>query len=476
MSVQPPCPASAASQSADATVPIMRGIALLLLTTLLSACASRPSTPPPRETVAEAVSIGLGGSVWTGSDRDQAWREARLAALLSEPLDTAAALEVAALADQEILALLAELDAQRAATEQAGLLPNPSFRLMAMRMEAGRVSGVTMLDYGLMQDLIAVFTRGRRLAQAEADERARAFATAAAIMDRLWRAEAAYAQAVSAGERAGIWAQRGDLAMERAELARALASRGALSQTQATDRVAQSSRLLQMALEANDNATARKAALAEVLGLESANGIQLPDSAPEPASEPDSPEALRAAALDLRLDLLAAQANALRDAEAQALIERWRLLPSLGVGVAGEREADGVGALGAEIALTVPLFDQGQARLAGAEANLAASQARIAARERQIAAGVDRAFADWQREHNRLQQLSDQVQPELASLLAQHERNYRDGISDRFTVLDAADALLALAIDQLDANEARWLARIELSRQTGTALPLERSE
>lgn len=444
----------------------------LALALLLSGCAMSPSIPPPRETVAESVAIGLGDGLWPQAERDQAWREQRLATLLARPLDTTAALEVAALADFEIIALLAELDAQRAATEQAGLLPNPFFRLMAMRMEAGRVPGVTMLDYGLMQELVETLTRGRRLAIAEAAERAAAYRTAEKIMLRLWSAEAAYANAVAAGERAALWAQRGALAAEQTELAQALAGRGVLAQDRSAALQAEARQLGQRTTQARDDALVARAKLAEALGLPSSADLKLPDALPDSPADPDSPDALREAALRLRLDLLAAQATALRDDENLALIERWRYLPRLGVGVAGDREANGMGGLGIEIAATVPLFDQGQFRLSGAKANVAASQARIEARQRQVQAGVDRAFAQWQREHTRIEQLANDVQPELTTVLALRENNYRDGLSDRFAVLDAADALLALALDQLDASQALWLARIELARQTGSARPV----
>ena len=442
---------------------------LTLLGLAVASCAMAPRTEPPRETVAHAVTTGLSEGIWPGPDVDlDTWRQERLQTLLAEPLDTAAALEIAALSDFEIVALLAELDAQRAATEQAGLLPNPVLRFMTKFPERGR----TELDYGLMQDLVETLTRGRRLAIAEAAERAAAYRTAETIMLRLWLAEAAYVEAVAAGERADLWTQRGELAGERAELARALAARGILAQDRAAEQQARAARILQTALQAGDDAGVAKARLAETMGLASAGALRLPEALPEPPGEPESPEPLREAALRLRLDLLAAQATALRDEESLELIERWRYLPGFGLGVAGSRYAENNEGLGAEIALTVPLFDRGQARLAGAKADHAASQARIEARQRQVQAGVDRAFAAWQREQRRLDELEHTVQPELAQVLALRERSYRDGLADRFAVLDAADDLLALAIEQLDASEARWLARIELARQTGSARPV----
>ncbi|MCL4721607.1 MAG: hypothetical protein KJ041_06550, partial [Gammaproteobacteria bacterium] len=103
-----------------------------LLPLALGGCVLTPSDPPPRDTVAAAVRTGLGAPLGPvtapGQQVDEARRQ-RLAELLARPLDASAAVEVAALADHEILALLAGLDADRAATAQAGLLPNPLLRL-----------------------------------------------------------------------------------------------------------------------------------------------------------------------------------------------------------------------------------------------------------------------------------------------------------------------------------------------------------
>ncbi len=444
-----------------------------LLPLALGGCVLTPSDPPPRDTVAAAVRTGLsaplGPATAPGQQVDEARRQ-RLAELLARPLDASAAIEVAALADHEILALLAGLDADRAATAQAGLLPNPLLRLMVLRPESGS-GGDTMLDYGLMQDLVETLTRGRRLAIAEAAERAQVYRTAETVLLRLWAAEAAWVGGVAARERSDLWARRGALAGERAALADALAGRGVTDQGRATEQRARAAALLQAARQSADDAQVARARLAEALGLDSAQRVGLPATLPMPTWAMESPEELRAAARRLRLTVLEAQATALRDRETLALVERWRYLPRLGIGLAGERQADGMDAFGVEIAATLPLFDQGQARLAGARAAQAASAAQLEARQNRVQAGVERALAEWQREQQRDRLLASEVEPALARVLALREQSYRDGLADRFAVLDAADALLELALDRLAARESLWLARIELARQTGSAAP-----
>lgn len=447
---------------------ITRPLPVVALALLLTACAQSPATPPPRDTVDAAVATGLGAAVWPDGERSEAMRQQRVGTLLGGTLDVGDALEMAALADYEIAALLAELEAQRAATQQEGLLPNPAARLMAMLPRDG---GRIMLDYGLMQELVETLTRGRRLAIAEEAERAAAYLTAETILLRLWSVEVAWVEAVAAIERKALWVRREQLAVERAALADAFAARGVLAQEQAATQQARAAEALQRAAQVGDDAEITRARLAEALGLASSDGLKLPAQLPRQTGEPGSPEELREAALALRLDLLAAQATALRDRDSLQLVLHWRYLPRLGVGIAGDREADGSGGLGAEVAVTVPLFDQGQVRLAGAAARLAVSDARVEARRRQVQAGVDRAFATWQRERERVSRLGGDVRPALERVLELRERNYRDGLSDRFAVLDAGDELLALDMERLAAREAQWLARIELARQTGSALP-----
>ncbi|HBK55903.1 MAG TPA: hypothetical protein DDZ76_06430 [Xanthomonadales bacterium] len=444
--------------------------AALSLAILLAGCAAVPDGPHPRERLNEAVAVALGAPIAEAIDApDTAHREARIAELLASPLDRDAALELAALADHEIAALVIELDGQRAMTESAGLPANPSFRLMAMRMEAGRVPGVTMLDYGLMQDLVSLLDRDRRLAEAEAEERVRTFMSATRVLERLWSVESAHGLAVAARERTRLWRQRAEQAELAGRLAHDLVARGVLRQIDALPRWADSADRMQRAQQAEDQALALTAALAEALGLASAQGIRLPDALPAPTPDTRDAAGLRAAAVGLRLDLLAAQSAADRDRQALALIERWRLLPRLGLGLAGEREADGVGALGAELAVTVPIFDTGRQRLDAARARVQASDARIEAHRRRVQAAVDRAWSEWRIHDRRLAELQTRVRPELATRLALVEHGYRDGLFDRFTVIDAIDALLALDLDILDASQARLLARIELARQVGSA-------
>ena len=79
---------------------------------------------------------------------------------------------------------------------------------------------------------------------------------------------------------------------------------------------------------------------------------------------------LEALALANRLDLAAARAELESTVKALGLEKRFRFVGALDFGLAGEHDPDGTNLNGPSLRLELPLFNQGQARIARGEAQL----------------------------------------------------------------------------------------------------------
>jgi cobalt-zinc-cadmium efflux system outer membrane protein len=151
----------------------------------------------------------------------------------------------------------------------------------------------------------------------------------------------------------------------------------------------------------------------------------------------------------------------------------FRLLGDTGIGYEREEETDGARLSGPTLELELPIFNQGQARVARAEAQLRVARARLAHFELSSDNAVDAGA-------QRVQVLSDIVRIHREALVPQRETVVARSQEEQNYMLIGVFELIRAKTEEYDAYQSLleavrdyWLARVDLMRVVGSRLPSE---
>ena len=348
---------------------ITRPIFALIAGIALPAFGGPPFQQPSRP-VEESVKERTGVSIrW---QKDAAAREAALAdvrALLKKPLTVNRAVQIALLNNRELLATFEDVGVSAADLREAGIWKNPSFDLSVRfpdRAPTGaNWAGAAAFD---LLDLLMMPLRKRvaadKLAAAQlhvADAAVRLVAEVKMAVYALLADDAllAHRRTVTEIQRTAIdLAQRQHEAGNIADLV--------LAQQQA----AYNSARLELAM-AETHQREHREMLNRLLSLWGGDTAWKIAGELPPLPEGDvSLRGLESLAVAQRLDLAGAHRELAGVVRALGLTKKYRYIGALEFGVDTERDSDRTNLTGPTLRLEVPLFNQGQARIAKGEAEL----------------------------------------------------------------------------------------------------------
>jgi len=363
----------------------------------------------------------------------------------------------------------------KAEVVRAGLLPNPVLSLSLGFPIAG-AGGPTTIGASLVGDLASILTLGRRKGVAAAQLEQSVLELADAAVSLASEARAAHAHADFAGRAATFAEENAALVQRSLDLTERRVEAGEASKLDANRvRVL----LLQARVEASqfrsESDTARRALLT-IMGMPDGDAsFSIAQVLPEAHQfEPPGETEVIALAVTRRLDVAAAMAAA----EAAARSAGLAGVSWLGAegGAAYERDDSGRDTLGPSVSMGIPIFDTGQARVAGARAE-ARSASHAAEYVRQSAIGQARTA--WVRARTDadaagrfaadIAQLADD-NLELARLA------YDAGEEDLTVLLETQRQRISSKIELLKLRERAVRSRIDLARAVGGSLDVtERS-
>ncbi|GAB4113982.1 MAG: TolC family protein [Rubrivivax sp.] len=414
---------------------------------------------------------------WARRPEDLDRIERRVTELLARPLDMDAAVQLALLNNRGLQAALADLGITEAEVVQAGRLPNPGFRFG--RMTRG---DEIELERGLHLNLARLLAlprvqrlEARRLAQVQATV-AMQVLTLAADTRKAW------VQAVAAEESVRYSRQVMQAAEASAELARRMAQVGNFNRLQqAREQGFYADAALNLA-RAEQQQRATRERLTRLLGLwGEQTAFRLPERLPDLPARPRELPDIERLAIAQRLDVAAARAAAESTAANLGLTRATRFVNVLELGYARNRSNEAPPQTGWEIALELPLFDWGDARVARAEGlymqalHRAAETAINARSEVREAYGAYRSAWDIARHHR------DEIVPLKARIAEENLLRYNGMLIGVFELLADARSQIAGVQGAIDALRDFWLAQADLdmalvgkpslSAATGPALP-----
>jgi outer membrane protein TolC len=389
--------------------------------------------------------------------RDQDTR-AEVAALLAKPLGADAAVRVALLNNRGLQAALAELAIAEADFVQAGRLPNPGFSF-------GRVrgGGNTEIDRGLTFDLAALLTlpartgiERRRFEQAKLQAAMRAVTLAADT-------RRAYYAAVAAAQSSAFADQVRGSAEAAAELAARMRAAGNWSALDAARERAFYQDAVTRQAQAHLQAVTTREALVRLLGLWGPSlDFTLPDRLPDLPAAARSVTNAEAEALSQRLDVLIARQDAQATAQALGLTQATGFINVFDAGYANKSTTGAPRENGYEVALELPLFDWGGARVARARASYMQAVHRtgeIAVRAR---SEVRAAYASYRTAYDIARRYRDEVVPLRKQIADEVLLRYNGMLASTFELLAESREQLAAVDAAIAAQRDFWIADTNL--------------
>lgn len=419
---------------------------------------------PVRHGVAERTGLDIRWQA--SSDMDPEVR-AQVKELLRDELTLDEALRVALLENQELQAVFAELGMGRGAVADALALENPELEVeMRFPLHEHAEGNAPVIELAVMQDIMSVFTLGRRRDAAHARLQGARQRALAAALDLVAEVRRAY-YAVQAAEQIRQMRSTVYLTLEASyELKKQLHELGnitelALVQEQALYEQAR----LDLAASEAMAAEAREP-LNTLLGLwgEDAGAWIIPGRLDDLPDEPMSLDELEREAIlrsidldEMRWQMRAGHADA-------SVLRRRRWLPEVGVGASVEREAPGEWAVGPAVAIQLPVFDRRSGALLRNRAELEATKRRYAARAVEIRASARAARMRLTNARQRVLHLRDVLLPLRQRVLDQAMLQYNAMNLDLFSLLQAKRDQIETGRQYIEALRDYWTARATIDQ------------
>ncbi len=395
--------------------------------------------------------------IWSRDEATRVQIQARVDALLAQPLSADAAVQIALLNNPGLQAAFNILGIAEADLVSARRLPNPRFAIGRLT-RGSEVEWERSLHLNLARLLTMPMRIGieQRLFEQTRRELVLNVLRLAADTRKAW------VIAVTASQSAQYQQQAMDAAEAGADLARRMVQAGNWSKLrQAREHAFYADAALAAARAEGVKLQARER-LVRLMGLPDADMLALPDRLPElPESLPVlSNVEQQAMASRLDLQMMKLQTEAL--AKNLGLTRSTRLVNVLELGVMNNSSNEAPVQRGYEISFELPLFDWGQSRVAAAESRY--RQALERARETAVNARseVREAYAMQQSRYAIARHLRDEVVPLKKRISDENLLRYNGMLIGVFELLADARSQISAVNAAIEAQRDYWLAEADL--------------
>ncbi|MBI3513974.1 MAG: TolC family protein [Proteobacteria bacterium] len=394
---------------------------------------------------------------------------AAVATLLERPLTAEAAVQIALINNRRLQADYAALGIARADLVQASLLANPSFSAEIL-VGNGSVSPA----FSLVQNIFSLVTLPTRRTVASSALESAKLELGARILETAAATRRAYYTALADQQAAGLLRQVTSASEAAAELSERQTRAGNLSRRDQSVQQAQYAQAVFQLARAEARLASDRERLNRLLGL---FGDQvtwnLPDRLPEiPAAKPQL-DGLETVAIQHRLDLAGARQDLQTASYSLDIGRQLRLLSVLGLGIDVERDPDSKKWLtGPRVNVTLPIFDQGQGRIAGLEAQRRRTDRTFAALAIEVRSEVRETYARLIATHDSAAFYRTKVIPLQQQILAENQRLYNGMLISVYELLRSRQDQINAAREYIEALHDYWLARSDLERALAGPIPI----
>ncbi len=413
--------------------------------------------------VQTSVSTRLSAKV----DKDETGIDHRsdIHALLKKSLTPERAVQVALFNNKGLQAAFNDLGVSEAQFVQASLPANPSLSLLGITG-----GGAFDIEQRLTTNLLALFLAQPRQELAHAQIKAAQIKAIATTLQLATDTRAQFWRAVAVREQYATLNLARSSAQTTAELAQRLGQTGALGKLdQAREFVfhAELSARVQLAQTQVFLEHERLTRLMGLWGKETA--FVVPMRLPALPKKIITQKGVEAAAIQQRMDLKLARATLDVVARQYGLVQSTRLISVFDF-TSAQNNAGSSGTRsqlnGAEINLTIPIYDFGAARMREAEQAYRAGANRLADKAIAIRSQVREAFLTYRGAWSVARTYQLQVLPLRKTIEDEQLLQYNGMLADVFTLLLEARARLASQSAAIDAKRDFWLAQENLHAAT----------
>jgi len=388
--------------------------------------------------------------------------------LLQKQLSVDTAVQIALLNNRDLQSSYASLGIAQADLVEAGLLENPVFSYTYYTGGAGSI-----VEASIVQDFVSVLSLSARkkVGQAVAD---RVVAeTAQRVLDLAWQVRTQYYVVVGDSQALDLMRQIVSATDAAAELARRQLAAGNLNRRDQAVQQAFYAQALLDASQAEMQLSSDREKLNRLMGLWGGQTRwSVPARLPRvPASLPSFDE-IESQAISQRLDLAAAKKEAESTAQALTLTQQFRYLDALGIGVAYKREPGAGNFVGPTVQLGLPIFNQGQAKVARMEEEYRRSQERVAALAVAIRSETREARERLSGMQQVVQHYTQVLLPLQQTILSETLKSYNGMLTGVYELLLTKQMQVQTARQYVAANRDFWLAWADLERAAGGSLAL----
>ncbi len=444
--------------------------ALGLLATGLIPAAAATATEPAFAPVEKAIKDRTGLEVrWA---RDAAARDETLRAVriwLRQPLTLRRAVQIALLHNPDLHATFEEIGLQAADLLEAGALKNPSIDLSIRFPD--RAPKRVNLEEAVIFDFLDLLMRPLRQRVAEANLQAAQLRVA----DEVLKLASEVKSAVYMLEADTMLVAQGRLIRDGSGAALELAqNQHAAGNITDLELLKQQSSYNMARLElAQSEAEQRehREVLNRLLGLwGDLTNWRLPAPLPALPSSVPTLAGLESRAVAQRLDLAAAQLELGGTVRSLGLARTYRYVGALEFGLRTEREREGDNLTGPSLRLELPIFHQGQARLARSEAMLRRAEVKLEGLAIKIRSEVRETHDRVRSRQEMARFYRDDVVPGKRAIVEQSLLRYNGMLLGNYELFTARQEQAEAERKAITALRDFWIARAQLERAVGGTL------
>lgn len=440
----------------------LRALLSAIAAIALSGCATYYSDDGGFDTAATAAREHLGQEAqWLRTEEEQARASEQVSKHLEKTLSVEDAMQIALLNNPGLQAAYGELGVTEAERIQAGRLPNPGFSF-------GRTSGegAVEIERALSFSVGAILTMPLRVMMENRRFEAAKLAAASDTLDVAFATREAYFNAVAAQEMRKYMRQVLDAAEASRDLMNRMSRVGTSSKLQlARERLFHAEATIALARAVQDEVAAREALVRELGLFGKQLDFTLPDRLPELPPSPRSFENIEETALTQRLDLQMAQIEldslktSLNITSASHFI---RLLEE--AGPAQVRERGEPVRNGYELVVEIPIFDFGDARVAGAKAVYMQGVQRLRAVAINARSELREVYHGYRTAYDIAKHYHDEIVPLRARISEEQLLRYNGMLTGVFDLIDDAREQVVSVSEAVQAKRDFWLLETALKR------------
>lgn len=389
--------------------------------------------------------------------------------LLAGELSVDAAVQIALLNNQSLQARYEEIGIAQTALVQAGLLHNPVFSTSVRFTNTPAPERNT--EFGVVQSFLDLLMRPARKGVAAAQFEGSKRRVGDAVVTLAFETRRSYYTLQGSLGIVSMLKTIVEAASASAELARRQRVAGTISDLEMALQQAPHERARMALISGEATVVENRERMNRLMGLSGERtGWTLSDRLPDlPATDPvfDRAESL---AVARRLDLAAMRWDIEALAQSHAITVNWRWIPLIDVGFDTEKDTDGSRVTGPSVAIQVPLFDRGQAKVAHSEAALRQAENQMKALAIDIAFEVRVARNRLEVARSIAERYRDTIIPLRERIVAESQRHFNYMLVGAYQLLQARSDEVDAYAGYMEAVRNYWVAYSDLERAVGGQL------